>query len=108
MIFSRGDFEIDVTVSGFLECKAKGFPVMDFTWQIYPGQPQSFFLSPGRAIDDFTVTKTTYSSKTEIGVSHLMINKVKKKHHGIYKCIASTKEFKTVKEIVLTGIGTFP
>jgi len=105
VIFSRGKFEIDVTVSGSLECKAKGFPVMDFTWEIFPGQPRAFLLTPGGAIDDFTVSSTTYSSRTEVGVSKLLIHEVKKRHHGLYKCIASTKDFKSVKEIILTGIG---
>lgn len=105
VIFSRGRFEIDVKVSGYLECKARGYPQMNFVWRVYPKTPRTYIISPGETYDDFTVSKTTYNSRTEEGSSQLRISKVKKMNHGKYICIASTHDVETKKEIILTGKG---
>lgn len=103
VIISRTSFEIDVKVSGALECKAKGYPQMDFTWEINPGTSRAFPISQGQSMDDFTVTRTTYDSLSEVGVSLLRISNVKKSYHGKYRCIASTADSKAEKDIVLSG-----
>lgn len=100
-------FNIDVgVVNGFLECKAKGYPSMDFTWRIYPDTPKSRLMHPTEHIDDFRISRTVYDSRSEIGSSRLYISKIKKSHHGKYICIASTNDFEeTLLEIRLEGKG---
>lgn len=78
---------------------------MNFEWRVYPDTQRTYTINPGETYDDFTVTKTTYNSRTEEGSSQLRISKVKKMNHGKYICIASTPDSETKKEIILTGKG---
>ena len=78
---------------------------MDFAWTVYPQSPRSYVINPGETYDDFTVSRTTYNSRTEEGSSRLLISKVKKINHGKYICTASTPNLKTTQDIFLTGKG---
>ena len=105
VLFGVRTFKIDMHESGYLLCKAKGYPLISFSWKFMVNNEQILLNPQRRKYSRFSLSYTTYDSAAAIGSSKLLISGVQKNDMGYYKCIATNDVGRSEKRLELTGDG---
>lgn len=104
-IVSENHFKINVGDDGDLYCRAKGFPLIYFSWKFY-NRNTLVRLSPlENYTSRFSVSHSEYDSQNEVGSSKLQLTNVQKEDYQMYTCIAENSVGSVEHLITLEGCG---
>ena len=90
---------------GRLECSAKGYPSIDFTWEIPRKLP--FTLKPTEVQGRYEVLSTTLDKVNDKETSILLIKNLQRSDLSFFTCFAQNEMGKTELTIEVSGISKF-
>ncbi|XP_047136138.1 fibroblast growth factor receptor 1 isoform X2 [Hydra vulgaris] len=107
IISTQKKFMMNMYTDGQLKCSAKGYPNIDFTWEIPKKLPLlALKIKPLESIDRYKVLQTTIDIDTDIATSVLQIKNVQRSDMSFFKCCAQNDMGKTEIAIEVSGLKT--
>ncbi|XP_065666186.1 fibroblast growth factor receptor 1 isoform X3 [Hydra vulgaris] len=107
IISTQKKVTINMFTNGQLECNAKGYPNIDFTWEIPRKSPlSSLMIKPMESVERYSVSKTIVDKDTDRAISVLQIKNLQRLDMGFFKCFAQNDMGKTEIAIEVSGLKT--